>query len=67
MENPEKGHFNDPLRERTISLSIRVYNLFQDKKVTVLVRPIVNCDERQFWIEYLIRTVEVGKDFKEFG
>ena len=42
MENPKKGHFNDHLRERTISLSIRVYNLVQDKRLTVLVRPIVN-------------------------
>jgi len=42
MENPEKGHFNDQLRDQTISLSIRVYNLFQDKKLSILIRPIVN-------------------------
>jgi four helix bundle protein len=42
MENPKKGHFNDHLRERTISLSIKVYSLVQDKKLTGLVRPIVN-------------------------
>jgi len=96
MENPEKDHFNDQMRERTMNLAIGVHQLFKEKKIPMILRPVVNqlirssssvasnhsaatrarsdaefyakicivveeCDETQFWLEYLRRTGLVSR------
>jgi four helix bundle protein len=90
MTNPEILNFNQQMRERTLSMSVEVHNLFQQKKIIQLDRPMVQqilrssssvaanwraatrarsdaefyskicivaeeCDETQFWLEYLGR------------
>ena len=42
MENQDKSKFNDHLRERTIQMVTTLYGLLKDKKVTCIIRPIVN-------------------------
>jgi len=91
MQNQEKVHFNDLLRERTMNMAIMVQRLFHGKTIPLFNRPMVNqvlrssssvaanfraaargrsdaefyskicivveeCDETQFWLEYLIRS-----------
>jgi four helix bundle protein len=90
MTNPEILNFNQQMRERTLSMSVEVHNLFQQKKIIQVDRPMVQqilrssssvaanwraatrarsdaefyskicivaeeCDETQFWLEYLGR------------
>jgi four helix bundle protein len=42
METPSKYHFNEVLRERTLTMAVKVHNLFRSKKITLLNRPMVH-------------------------
>ncbi len=42
MENPGKENFNDLLRERTLSMAIRIHDLLKNKKLPFLNRPMAN-------------------------
>jgi len=42
MENQERNQFNQLMRERTLSMSVGVFNLFVDKRFTQSSRPIIN-------------------------
>lgn len=41
MENQIKGAFNDHLRERTLMLAVKIHDIFQEKKITMLERSTV--------------------------
>jgi four helix bundle protein len=90
MNNPDILNFNQQMRDRTLSMAVLVHDLFQQKKIIQLDRPMVQqilrssssvaanwraatrarsdsefyskicivaeeCDETQFWFEYLNR------------
>jgi four helix bundle protein len=42
MENKERNQFNQLMRERTLTMSIGVFNLFVDKRFTQSSRPVIN-------------------------
>ena len=42
MENQSREHFNEVLRERTLSMSVMVYNLLQSKKTLQMTRPMIH-------------------------
>ncbi len=42
MENQDKNQFNEKLRERTLIMAVKVHQLFQSKKISVLNLPTVN-------------------------
>jgi len=42
METKKQGNFNEILRERTLTMSLQVQELFRGKKVPLLDRPAVN-------------------------
>ncbi len=42
MENQERNQFNQRMRERTLSMSVGVFNLFVDKRFTQSSRPVIN-------------------------
>jgi four helix bundle protein len=42
MENKEGIQFNQLMRERTLTMSIGVFNLFVDKRFTQSSRPVIN-------------------------
>ena len=41
MENQDKNHFNELLRERTLTMAVNVHGLFQSKKIILLNRSMV--------------------------
>ena len=42
MENQVKKHFNEVLRERTLTMAVKVHGLFHSKKIIPLNRPMVH-------------------------
>ena len=42
MENKERNQFNQLMRERTLTMSVGVFNLFVDKRFTQSSRPVIN-------------------------
>ncbi len=42
MEKSEKGQFNEQIRERTITMAVKIHELFVAAKVSPVTRPIVN-------------------------
>ena len=91
MENMSNDRFNEMMRERTLTMAVKVHELFQLKEINFLNRSTVlqitrsstsvaancraatrarsdrefyskicivveECDETQFWFEFLIRT-----------
>ena len=91
MENQNTDNFNEVLRERALTMAVKVHDLFQSKKICLLDRSMVHqiirssssvaantraatrarsdaefyakicivveeCDETQFWFDFLIRT-----------
>jgi len=42
MENKEGIQFNQLMRERTLTMSVGVFNLFVDKRFTQSSRPVIN-------------------------
>jgi four helix bundle protein len=42
MENKESNQFNQLMRERTLTMSVGVFNLFVDERFTQSSRPVIN-------------------------
>ena len=42
MENPDKQNFNEKMRERTLSMAIKVHDLFNSKKINILDQPLIH-------------------------
>lgn len=42
MENQNIENFNELLRERTLTMSVIVYNLLQSKKILQITRPMIH-------------------------
>ena len=101
MEIQVKEHFNQLLRERTMTLAVKVHAIFKAKKIFFHDRPMVlqilrsstsvaanwraatrarsnaefyakicivveECDETQFWFDFLIRTDFLAENETEF-
>jgi hypothetical protein len=41
METENTDHFNDQMRERTMTMAAGIYTLFRGKKISVLLRPVI--------------------------
>jgi four helix bundle protein len=41
-KEPDKMQFNEQMRERTLTMSVKIHDLFVSKKLSVITRPIVN-------------------------
>ena len=42
MENLGKDNFNDKMRERTLTMAVKVHELFKSRKITLLDRPVIH-------------------------
>jgi four helix bundle protein len=42
MENLGKENFNDKMRERTLTMAVKVHELFRSRKITLLDRPVIH-------------------------
>jgi four helix bundle protein len=42
MENLGKENFNDKMRERTLTMAVKVHELFKSRKITLLDRPVIH-------------------------
>lgn len=42
MENLGKENFNDKMRERTLTMAVKVHELWKSRKITFLDRPVIH-------------------------
>ena len=42
MENLGKENFNDKMRERTLTMAVKVHKLFRSRKITLLDRTVIH-------------------------